>query len=481
MLNSTVMGLSLAALLIALTLWVWRTNRRAALVVVCHNAIWGAALVLVATNLIRYDEASPTAWAVLTVALIMFNVGAVISGFLRFRGGSETHRDASLAMTVPPLSLMGRRTFFVLFALYIAAFFAYLAVQWARVGEFALLFDASALRDIDGVSNLEATPVAIRALFYLGPILFAVLAFKEGMKIPLPGAFRFVGALLVLGTMVALLQRTNLFFSVLIWLGLLATRHFGTVTSSAPATGPSETPTETMRPTTRRTFSPVKLVSIALVAVLLMFGTFQVLAVALDKNGSQALSSGNVSPVLANSGLTSFFTYFTGGVPAFLQLVDSNDSSRPSASDRPAAGEYNPLLLGASTFGPVVRFVPGFQEWNPIEPFIDMGIAINVYTWNGPIYRDFRVVGVGIAMFLAGAIISFLHAERYRSARIFWLQAVLLAGVFLSTFLSVIQWGNIVIFFYVAIFALTWKRRGRAVETPPLSKSTDPNTGSASS
>jgi len=478
MLDNTVMGLSLAAALVGLTLWVWRTNRRAALVAVCHNAIWGAALVLVATNLIRYDEASPTAWAVLATALVMFNVGAVLSGFLRFRGESGPRRDPALA--VPPLSLMGRRTFFILFALYFAAFVAYLAVQWARVGDIALLFDASALRDIDGISNLESTPVFIRALFYLGPILFAVLAFKEGMKEPLPVAIRLVGALVVLGTMVALLQRTNLFFSVLIWLALLATRYFGTLSSGAKEQAPDDSATKTPGANKKRTFSPIKLASIALVAVLLMFGTFQVLAVALDKNGSQALSSGNVSPALGGSGLTSFFTYFTGGVPAFLQLVDSNDPTRPPVSDRPPAGEYNPILWGASTFGPIVRFVPGLEEWNPIEPFIDMGIAINVYTWNGPIYRDFRVAGVGLAMFLAGAIISFLHAERYRSARIYWLQAVLLAGVFLSTFLSVIQWGNIVIFFYVAIFALTWKRR-RSVDPSRDGESINSGKRSASS
>jgi len=224
---------------------------------------------------------------------------------------------------------------------------------------------------------------------------------------------------------------------------------------------------------------------LAIVAVLLMFGTFQVLAVTLGKNGSQALSTGNVSPVLERSGLTSIFTYYTGGVPAFLQLVDSNDESFPpdQAANLPQSGEYNPTLWGASTFGPVLRLIPRFSEWNPIEPFIDMGIAINVYTWNGPIYRDFRVVGVGLVMLLTGALISFLHAERFRSARVFWLQAALLSGVFLSTFASVTQWGNIMIVFYLAIFALTLRRIRRpkqqaTLESPIAGETTN---GSATS
>lgn len=452
MLSNSVMGVALSILLVALTYWAWRSNPKAALIVVLHNGIWAVALLLVATDLIRYDEASPSAWAVLTTALVTFNVGVVLGQLFRFKPRSALTDPSNFHQSKPSLAIMDRRTFAVLMALYIAAFPAYFFVQWRRVGDISLLLDLSALRNIDGVSNLEATPVAIRALFYLGPILFAVLAFREGMRNPLPVAVRIAGALLVLGTMLALLQRTNLFLSVLVWLSLLATKHFASRSAAEAPVGGGTTMTKS------RLLSPVKLVAIGVVAVLLMFGAFQALAVALDKNGSQALRSGNVSPLLESSGLTSVFTYFTGGIPAFLQLVDSNDTSRPVVSDRPAAGEFNPLLLGSSTFGPVLRVVPGLDQWNPIEPFIDMGIAINVYTWNGPIYRDFRVVGVGLAMLLTGALLSFLHAERYRSARIYWMQALLLSGVFLSTFLSVIQWGNIVIFFYVAVFALTLRR-----------------------
>jgi oligosaccharide repeat unit polymerase len=470
MLSNTAMGLSLAVVLVGLSFWVWRTNRSAALVAICHNAIWGITLLLVATNLIRYDEASPSAWAVLATSLVMFNVGASLSGRLRFRSRSTTPGEG-MAPAAPSLALMGRRTFFVMFSLYILAFIAYLAVQLARVGDVSLLMNPSALRDIDGVSNLESTPIAIRAVFYLGPILFAVLAFKEGMRNPLPLVVRVAGVLVLFGTMIALLQRTNVFLSVLIWLGLLVTRHFGTKSRDAAA------PAGTAK---ARSFSPVKVGAIALVAVLLLLGTFQVVAVTLGKNGSQALSTGNVSPTLERSGLTSVFTYFTGGVPAFLQLVDSNDHSLPPEipDSRPEAGEYNPLLWGASTFGPVLRFVPGYETWNPIEPFIDMGIAINVYTWNGPIYRDFRVVGVGALMLLTGALISTLHTLRYRSARIFWLQGALLSGVFLSTFASVSQWGNIMIVFYLAVFALTanWRRvtaigRRTSTATPGSSSS----------
>ena len=460
MVDNTVMGLSLSLVLVALTLWVWRINRSAALVAICHNAIWVAALVLVATNLIRYDEASLSAWAVLATALVLFNVGAGLSGLITFRPRRASLADVGL-LEAESLALMGRRTFYALFALYMGAFVAYLVVQWLRVGDVAMLLNPSALRDIDGVSNLESTPVFIRVIFYLGPILFAVLAFREGMRRPLPVVLRVVGALAIFATMIALLQRTNVFLSVLIWLALLVTRHFGTK-AAGRTLDPSE-PISSVAVKKTRVISPTKAVAIAVVGVLLLFGTFQVVAVTLGKNGTQALSTGNVSPALESSGLTSFFTYFTGGVPAFLQLVDSNDLNRPpvATGNRPVSGEYNPTLWGTATLGPILRFVPGVEQWTPIEPFIDMGIAINVYTWNGPVYRDFRVAGVAVVMLLAGALISALHANRYRSARFYWLQAALLSGVFLSTFASVTQWGNIMIAFYLAVFVFTSKWRPR--------------------
>jgi hypothetical protein len=458
MVDNTIMGLSLASVLVALTVWVWRVNRSAALVAICHNAIWIAALILVATNLIRYDQATLSAWAVLATALLLFNVGAGLSSLISFRPRRDQAPRLDGAAT-GSLALMGRRTFSLLFALYMAAFVAYLAVQWARVGDVTLLLNPSALRDIDGVSNLESTPVVIRVVFYLGPVLFAVLAFKEGMHRPLPVLVRIAGVLVIFGTMIALLQRTNVFLSVLIWLALLVTRHFGT----RPAVGSGTDSAERTDAGSKRTraISPTKAVAIAVVGVLLLFGTFQVVAVTLGKNGTQALSTGNVSSTLERSGLTSFFTYFTGGVPAFLQLVDSNDLSRPpvATGNRPVSGEYNPTLWGTATLGPIVRFVPGVEQWTPIEPFIDMGIAINVYTWNGPIYRDFRVAGVAVVMLLAGALISALHANRYRSARFYWLQAALLSGVFLSTFASVTQWGNIMIAFYLSVFVFTSRWR----------------------
>ena len=476
MVDNTVMGLSLSFVLIALTLWVWRTNRSAALVAICHNAIWVAALLLVSTNLIRYDEASLSAWAVLATALVLFNVGAGLSGLITFRP-----RRAPVGLeAADPLALMGRRTFYVLFALYMGAFAAYLVVQWLRVGDVALLLNPSALRDIDGVSNLESTPVFIRVVFYLGPILFAVLAFREGMRRPLPAVVRVIGVLAIFATMIALLQRTNVFLSVLIWLALLVTRHFGT--KSTALTLDSLATTATVTSKKARAISPTKAIAIAVVGVLLLFGTFQVVAVTLGKNGTQALSTGNVSPALERSGLTSFFTYFTGGVPAFLQLVDSNDLDRPPMANgnRPVSGEYNPTLWGTATLGPIVRFVPGVEQWTPIEPFIDMGIAINVYTWNGPVYRDFRVAGVAVVMLIAGALISALHANRYRSARFFWLQAALLSGVFLSTFASVTQWGNIMLAFYLAIFVFTskWRPRWLRRSTGPSARTTTGGTAS---
>lgn len=333
---------------------------------------------------------------------------------------------------------MSRRTLVVLLAIYAVAFGVYLVNIAVRFGLGALLTDPTSIRGFKDVSYLASVPFAIRVFLYLGPLLFVIFGYKAAMKNPLPLWLRAVAMILLAATMLALLQRTNLFMGILWLVAVLITqpqqRSTPEVTLPTVSSGGGE-PSVRAKPRRRR-------VVLAIVGcVVVAFIGFQGLAGALGKTGQQALSSGAVSAPLANSGLTSPFVYYTAGVVAFLRLVDSHNHSWPPAeTDVPrTVGDYNPQTWGASTFAPVLKAIPGAQPWDAIAPFIDTAVLTNVYTWLEPYYRDFRLSGVIIAMFILGLLITSLYQRRAGSSRSFWLQGAFLSTVFLATFVTKIN------------------------------------------
>ena len=454
MMSTTAWTLGLAGGLALLTWWMWRVNRRAFVVAAIHNGVWALALVMLSTGLIAYDPSSAAAWATVAVGLLAFNAGVAAIALVRPK------RSAATAPEVPSgprdeaapgrgaAALMGRRTFLVLAALYVAAFVAYLWVQTARVGFNVLISDPARIRDFQGQSNLESTPLAIRIFFDLAPILFAALAYRPAIDRPFPLVGRLLGLTVIAASMLALLQRTNVFLAVLLWISLVI---FGWA-------GPS-------RDAGRRRRSTWARASIVVIAGgALLLGSFQLIGTTLGKGDIQAISSGRVAPALQGSGLTAAFVYATAGVPAFTHLVDSTNPDLPPASaDHIVSGDYNPVLWGAAQFQLVARYLPGVPDWSPIEPFIDCGIATNVYTWMGPSYRDFRVPGLAIEMFLIGFVIAGLYRFRWRSPRFFWLGALGMSALFLVTFASPTQWASLEIFTIVLLLALTSPRISRVL------------------
>lgn len=416
-----VAALVLIAVLGGVTFAVWRFARQALRIVVIHNLVWAGAIVLVASGLIRYVDSSPAAWLTLLAGLIFFSVGCVGAAWLTARRRHPADDDES-ASVPEPAPLVTRRILLVLSAIYAAAFTVYLTSVSINYGLFTLLTSPSSIR---AEPYLEAVPLPIRLLLHLGPLLFAVLGFRPAVRVPLPLAWRIVGMALLAVSMLALLQRTNLFMALLLLVALILTQPRDGSSKDNPAT------------TSVRRTPAVRVVASVLAAALVALVAFQVLASGLRKQGSQAVSTGAVSEVLESSGLTSAFVYYTAGPVAFLRIADSTDDNwPPEASGRQlVVGNYNPQTWGLLTFSVPLRLIPGAPEWSN-SPFVETPVLTNVYTWMEPLYRDFRVAGVIVGMALLGGILTVLYLKRYRSPRYYWLQAAILATVPLATFAS---------------------------------------------
>lgn len=446
--------LLLLVLLAGMTVAVRYRFSRVLLIVVCHNVIWAGALLLIGTNLIAYKEASVWAWLTLALGLAGFNVGAMAVCWLTERRRMHTEPASDSPAST---HLMNRWTLLVVAVVYAGAFGSYLLTIQLRFGILTLIADPKMIRGAHGESYLESVPFIARILLYLGPLLFVVLGYKAAVDKPLKLWVRAVGMVLLALSMLALLQRTNLFMAVLWLCAVLITQPLAaserSISVRAPAGG--------LRARWLGLSGPWRigpaLVAFGLVGLI----AFQVVGGALDKTGQEALRSGVVSAPLAKSGLVSPFQYYTSGTMGFLQLVDSNNHAWPPERIQGSilVGDYNPQTWGASTFGAVLKAIPGTPSVDPISPFIDTGVLTNVYTWLEPFYRDFRAYGVLVGSLLLGGVIALLFLRRRRSAMMFWLQSVFLSTVFLAPFITKI---NNTLFLselvYLAVLAMVYGR-----------------------
>ena len=432
--SNTTWALILVPALIALSIYTWYFHRGVLLVVICHNVVWAGAIVLVGTNLIRYKEASAQAWLTLAAGLVFFNVGAWFARWpVKLWQRSVARNFDARRLSAP---LINRRVLLVVLVVYAAAFGTYLYTISNRFGLATLITDSSSIRGAHGISYLESVPLPARILLYLGPLLFVIFGYKPAMDRPFPLAVRISAMVVLTVSMLALLQRTNLFMAILWLIALLLTqprRHNSRDRIvSAPSQGKRRA---SVSGWSRRARPALAVVALGLIA----FIAFQAVGGALGKTGQEALSTGAVSQPLADSHLSDPFVYYTAGTAAFLQLADSTNESWPPAN-RPGGpiivGDYNPQTWGASTFSPILKTIPGARRWDDIAPFIHTGVLTNVYTWLEPFYRDFRAVGVVLGTFLLGLVISVLYRRRAKSARVFWIQAALISAVFLATFVS---------------------------------------------
>lgn len=443
-------ALAIIAILAALTLLTRIASPRVLLIVTGHNAVWGGAILLVGSDLIQYQESSTTAWLTLILGLLFFNLGAILAA-----SSAPQCQELSRPRTSPG-PLLSRRVLLLLLIMYGVGFTIYVVVVAREFGFSALLTNPGSIRGAQGESYLATVPLAARMLLYLGPILFVVLGYREAVSRPLPLLVRLAGVAIVGLTMLAMLQRTNLFMGIL-WLAALVISRDRSPIKSQRVDNSAAKATHV-----RQSRTKVALPAIAFGVLLL--AAFQFVGVALNKTGQQALSTGAVSPVLADSGLTSPFTYYTAGTVAFLQLADSSNTAWPPsvAPGEILTGDYNPQTWGAATFAPLLNIVPLAKPWNPIDPFIDTGVLTNVYTWMEPFYRDFRVFGVVLGTFSLGFITGWMYTRRYASSRIFWLQGLMFAIVLFAPFVSKVN-NNLFLASVLIVLILSIRRRGAGI------------------
>lgn len=439
--------------LAVLSVGVHRFARAVFPLILCHNLIWAGALTLVGTDLITFKWASTFAWLTLAVGLVAFNVGAVAVSLILDRRRPRQQKPSRWFAQKPPY-LMTRPLFYAALGIYVAAFLTYLLTIQIRFGIATLILDPVTIRKADGVSYLESVPLPARLLLYLGPLIFAMLAYKTSIDRPFNLAARLVGLVLIGLSMIALLQRSNLFVSILIVCALYISRT-GQVRTAAPPTRSGFLGRISGR-WNRFPYAARLAIGIAGLAVVALIA-FQGVGGALRKTGQQALGTGAVSEPLAASGLTAPFQYYTAGTMAFLQLVDSNNHEWPPARiiGTQLNGNYNPQTFGASTFGLILREIPGAQHVDPINAFIDTGVQTNVYTWLEPYYRDFRMPGVLVGSAAFGMLLGWLFYRRNRSQTMYWIQAMCFSTVFLAPFATRLNSALIVsLIIYVAVFSL---------------------------
>lgn len=479
MLPNSLWALVIVVVLVGLTIATWRINRPALLVAVLHNGIWAGAILLIGTGLIAYKEASVTSWLTLSCGIVFFNVGAWLARWPITRWWPWRRKlQDDTAMVVPHSrsALLTRRTLVVLLVLYGIAFAIYLLNIQLRFGLTALILDPASIRGFHGESYLESVPLIARIFLNLGPFLLVAFGYRATIDKPLPLWLRAAGMLVLAMTMLALLQRTNLFMGVLWLIAVLLTRP-----RAVPANAVASSEPELvggLRPRPKRGGNR-RVVLAVLGSAVAVFLAFQFVGGALHKTGQQALSTGAVSAPLSASGLTSPFTYYTAGPVAFLQLVDSSDHRWPPqrVSGEMTLGSYNPQTFGASTFAPILKAIPGAKPWPAIDPFIDTAVLTNVYTWLESYYRDFRVPGVIVGMLLLGLLISRLYITRSRSQLRFWIQSALLSTVFLATFVTKIN-NTLFLCELIVIVMLTIPWRGRVHKLSPRRQQLDGHGGS---
>ena len=429
----------LATAMATWTMVVYSVDRRLFYAVLAHNVGWIVALGIVGSGVMNWDPLSGYAWAVITAAIIAFNMGV---GLTRGRPG------AARTVVEKPGPLTSYRAYLVLLAGFTLGFAVYLQTIASAFGLDVLLTNPSSIRAIsqNGPGYLTLFPLYGKVLFYLGPLCFVLTVLPDlvrGLR-DKPKLFRFAVATFLLVAQAATLQRTNIFVAVGMVLGVVLLR----AGSGAPAA---------------RHVPPIKRLGglLALAAVVVL--SFQGLALALGKTGDDDASVTNsVDPAIRNTPVVSLFHYAASGIPAFSKLVESRDESWPDPNDLGNAyGNFNPQTWGKATLAAPLKLVPGVTPWQEIAPFTDIPAKTNVYTWLEPWYRDFRAPGaIGGALFV-GMLIGSAARGAGRSARVLVLGGTLVGFSALATFVN--RYAAVMsIILYVIIWWLGRPRRGGA-------------------
>ena len=406
---------------IALTMWTmvafW-LDRRLFYAVLLHNVAWVVALAILGSGVMNFAPLSAFAWAVLTAALVAFNMGVALT---RGRPGRGI-RDA-VPGSPRPAALTSLGMYLLLLAGFVAGFAIYLWTVGSNYGLDVLLSDPTSIRAYseDDPGYLELFPLYGKVLFYLGPLCFVLTVLPDlvrGLR-EKPRTLRYAVALFLLVAQAALLQRTNVFVSVGMVLGVILLRAgSGTPTSKLPAS--------------RRLAGFLALAAVGVIA-------FQGIAVALGKTGSDdAAVDYSVDASIRDTPFVGVFHYATSGIPAFGNLVESRDERYPDPNDLGNAyGDFNPQTWGKATLAAPLKLVPGIdQPWAEIAPFTAIPSKTNVYTWLEPWYRDFRAPGAVLGALVVGMLIGTAARLAGRSPRVLVLGGLLVGFSGLATFVN---------------------------------------------
>ena len=395
-------------LLLAMTGWLRRTG------LLLHNAAWIIAFGVIGSGVIRYVPVSGYTWGLLIGGIAAFNIGMMVPHSFESRC-----REDPIQTT--PAILMSRRGFLLLMMGYTAGFALYISRVISTFGLSGLVHNPSNARALAG-PVIASVPIYGKLLLYLGPFLL-VLAFNRWTIRPRISRLSLVVIVLYLVlTLLATLQRTNLFTAIAWELAVLLLLPGSRKQMSLGKGARCLTSSPSKRG--RRVVGGMLVAAVAL-------ASFQYLAAILHKTGvkNPAIESA-LAPVLQKSSFASLFVYASGGVPAFSQLVSSpnREIPPPDPSGAPVLGNYNPQTWGEATFSTLLKVLPLAKPWNPVAPFIQVPFAYNVYTWFEPYYRDFRTPGVILMTFGSGIAIALVVRRRHRSAA-WMLLAALLVGM----------------------------------------------------
>ena len=406
-----------SVLAIALAMWTLvahSLDRRLFFTILPHNVAWVAACAVVGSGVMNFDPLSGYAWAILTGAIVAFNMGVAFT-----RG--RPRRVSPAKQDMGPLT--SYRTYLLLLAGFLAGFAIYLWTIESSYGLAVLLADPSSIRAYseEGPGYLELFPLYGKVLFYLGPLCFALTVVPElveGLR-ERPKALRYGVAAFLLLAQAATLQRTNIFVSVAMVIGIVLLR------AGSGAGAPQRVP-------------PVKrlggLLALAAVSVL----SFQGLAVALGKTASaDAAVEYSVDESIRGTSLVGVFHYAASGIPAFGKLVESRDERWPDPNDvGNAYGTYNPQTWGRATLAVPLKLVPGTTEWAEIAPFTEIPSKTNVYTWLEPWYRDFRAPGAILGALVVGMLAGSAARWASGSPRVLAVGGLLVGFSGLATFVN---------------------------------------------
>lgn len=414
---------------------------------VLHNIAWIVALLMVGSGLMNYYPLPSYAWILIVCSLVCFNVGVAIAGLRRHR---RTDRSAQMSTTVQrPPDAVSYWVYLALILGFTVGFAVYLSTIASNFGLATLWTDPAAIRSNREVAYLEEFPLYGKVLFYLGPLCLVLTAFPHFVKglSAKPRLLRLGIAMYLALAQVAVLQRTNLFVAILWMVGLL-------ILHAQNARNGQATPPRSLG----RTLAGV------MVAIVVAIVAFQGIALALGKTGdSDSRVTLFVDPELRGGSLVSVFIYASSGVPAFGQLVESDNQAWPPVLSDDVVGDYNPQTWGRATLSGPLKLVPGVPHWDQVAPFTRLPIPSNVYTWLEPWYRDFRLVGVIMGSFLTGFVIGRASRRSHRSH-----EAMLFAGLlvgftglaaFINRYFEVMS-----VVLYLTIFGIWWLgHRGRAL------------------